>query len=56
MPRKHKLIESEERFFAEVRRAVQDRKEGRRLEPLTRTSFQGVAALLTAMARKLRRR
>lgn len=53
MPPKHRLIESEERFFVGARRAVDDRKEGRRLEPKTWTSFQSLAALLAAIARKL---
>lgn len=56
MPPKHRLIESEERFFANVRQAVQDRKEGRRREPVSRTSYQSLAALLAAIARKLRLR
>lgn len=56
MPHEHRLIESEECFFAEVRRAPRDRKEGLRPEPLTRTSFQSIGALLAAVVRQLRLR
>jgi len=53
VPHEHRLIESEESFFAEERRAPRDRKEGIRPELLTRTSFQSIGALLAAVARKL---
>lgn len=53
MLHRRKLIQNEERFFAEVRRAVSDRKEGRRSKPAAGTCFQSFGALIRAIACKL---
>lgn len=45
-------IETEEDFFAGVRKAVKDRKEGRRVRPAVSVSFQSVAALLAVLTPK----
>ncbi len=45
-------IESEDDFFANVRKAVKDRKEGRRLAPHVSVSFQSPAALLALLTPK----
>ncbi len=45
-------IETEDAFFANVRRAVKDRKDGRRLAPHVSVSFQSPAALLAVLTPK----
>lgn len=56
MLHRRKLIQNEERFFAEVRRSVSDRKEGRRSKPAAWATFQSLGALIRAIASKLRLR
>lgn len=45
-------IETQDNFFAGVRKAVKDRKEGRRAEPFVSVSFQSAAALLAVLTPK----
>jgi predicted transcriptional regulator len=45
-------IATEDEFFAGVRKAVKERKKGRRAEPFVSVSFQSVGALLAVLTPK----
>lgn len=51
-PAQEAAIEREDDFFANVRRAVKERREGVRVEPRVSVSFQSVGALLAVLTPK----